>query len=333
VRAVPPLLRLSNSHIKNQRAERSGNLRPIAVRVMRSLGSLMLALCLAACASTDNGAALVPSGPVAIEVGDCAVACRQITLGEVQQRFDAEFRQPIADAMTQGQTREQIEQLVAERGLRAAIVDQIVQEELLGLEARRLGVGVNPRTVDEAVAGEIQPGDAPALTADKRINRARYYLALEAASRLITATQYHARVIQLASQPEAESALARVKGGEPFAALARQLSQEPVSATQGGDLGWLPQGSFAPEVEQLALNPATPLNTPQVVSSQGVFFVVEVADPPAQRDFGSFDQLRKVPNAGTLYQQWFDQFRADAEQAGRLKLLFDPNALAIPFPQ
>jgi parvulin-like peptidyl-prolyl isomerase len=300
---------------------------------MCSAAALLLALLLAACASTDNGAALVPTGPVAIEVGDCAVICRKITLGEVQGRFDAEFRQPIAEAIQQGQTREQLEQLVAERGLRGAIVDQIVQEELLGLEARRLGVGVDPKTLDDALAQEIQPGDAPALAADKRINRARYFLALEAASRLITTAQYHARVIQVATQAEADSALGRVKGGEPFAEVAQQLSQEPVSATQGGDLGWLPQGSFVPEIEQLALNPATPLNTPQVVASQGVFFVVEVADKPAQRDFGSFEQLRKVPNAGALYQQWFQQYRADAEQQGRLKLLFDPNTLSIPFPQ
>ncbi len=36
--------------------------------------------------------------------------------------------------------------------------------------------------------------------------------------------------VQVATQPEADSALGRVKGGEPFAEVARQLSQEPVSA-------------------------------------------------------------------------------------------------------
>lgn len=304
-------------------------MRPLLARAP----ALILLLALAACASTDNGAQLVPAGPLALEVGDCAVLCRKVTVGEVQQRFDAEFRQPIAQALGQGQTRDQIEQLVSERGLRAAIIDQVVQEELLGLEARRLGVGVNPQTVDDAVAQEAQPDDTPATTASRRVSRARYYLALEAAARLITATQYHARVIQLASQAEAQAALARVVGGEPFEAVARALSQEPVSATQGGDLGWLPQGAFAPEVEQLALNPATPLNTPLFVASQDTFFVVSVAERPATRDFGSFEQLRKVPNAGELYQAWFQQFRADAERQGRLKLLFDPNSITLPFPQ
>ena len=144
--------------------------------------------------------------------------------------------------------------------------------------------------------------------------------------------QYHARVIAVASQPEAQAALDRIKKGEPFAEVAKALSQEPVSATKGGDLGWLPAGTFATEIEQLALNPATPLNTPQVVAAQTGFFVAEVAERPAERDFGSFEELRKVPNAGTVYQEWFTQYRADAEKQGRLKLLFDPNTLAIPFP-
>ncbi|MBC8076469.1 MAG: peptidylprolyl isomerase [Chloroflexales bacterium] len=295
--------------------------------------ALLLVLTLAACASTDQGALVVPGGPLAIEVGDCAVLCRQVRVAEVQQRFDDEFRQPIAEAVGQGQTREQIEQLAQERGLRTAIVDQIVQEELLGLEARRMGVGVDPKVVDDALAQEIQPGDAAALGASKRVSRARYFLALEAAARLITATQYHVRVIQVASQAEAQSALNRLNAGEPFAEVARQVSQEPVSAPQGGDLGWLPQGTFAPEVEQLALNVATPLDAPQIVVSQGTFYVVAVAERAAERDFQSFDQLRKVPNAGELYEQWFQQFRADAEKQGRLKLLFDPNTLAITFTQ
>ena len=269
---------------------------------------------------------------MAFQVGDCAVACRQVTVDEVQRRFDTEFRQPIAQAMSQGQTRDQLEQLVTQRGLRAAVVDQVVQEELLGMEARRLGVGVDPKAVDDAVTGELQPGDTPAIAADKRLSRARYFLALEAAARLIKVTQYHVHIIQVASQPEAQTALGRVKGGEPFAAVAKALSQEPTSATKGGDLGWLPQGTFAPEVEQLALNPATPLNAPQIVASQGGFYVVEVAERPTERDFGSFDELRKVPNAGALYQQWFQKYRADAEKQGRLKLMFDPNTLAIPFP-
>ena len=39
-------------------------------------------------------------------------------------------------------------------------------------------------------------------------------------------------------------------GGEEFAAVAKAMSEDPVSAADGGDLGWSSSGTFAPEFEQ-----------------------------------------------------------------------------------
>ena len=39
--------------------------------------------------------------------------------------------------------------------------------------------------------------------------------------------------------------------GDDFAAIARRISEDPVSAADGGDLGWTPQGAFVPEFEQV----------------------------------------------------------------------------------
>jgi peptidyl-prolyl cis-trans isomerase SurA len=49
----------------------------------------------------------------------------------------------------------------------------------------------------------------------------------------------------------AEKALRRVRSGEDFAVVARQMSQGP-SATDGGELGWLRRGTVQPEVEKVA---------------------------------------------------------------------------------
>ena len=43
---------------------------------------------------------------------------------------------------------------------------------------------------------------------------------------------------------EAEAALQRIQAGEDFAVLASQLSEDPVSAQQGGDLGFLKRGEM-----------------------------------------------------------------------------------------
>jgi peptidyl-prolyl cis-trans isomerase D len=58
---------------------------------------------------------------------------------------------------------------------------------------------------------------------------------------------------------EAEAALQRIQAGEDFAALAGELSQDPVSAQQGGDLGFFRRGEMVKPFEEVAfaLKPGT----------------------------------------------------------------------------
>jgi peptidyl-prolyl cis-trans isomerase SurA len=54
------------------------------------------------------------------------------------------------------------------------------------------------------------------------------------------------------ARARAEKALARVRAGDDFATVAREMSQAP-SAAEGGDLGWLKRGTVQPEIEKVAL--------------------------------------------------------------------------------
>ena len=59
----------------------------------------------------------------------------------------------------------------------------------------------------------------------------------------------------------------RIKGGADFAELARKFSDDPGSKASGGDLGWTPEGAFAPEFQKEvdALKPgdmSTPFHSP-----------------------------------------------------------------------
>ncbi len=47
-------------------------------------------------------------------------------------------------------------------------------------------------------------------------------------------------------------AVERIAAGEEFTELARELSDDPGSATNGGDMGWTEPGTFVPEFEQIA---------------------------------------------------------------------------------
>jgi peptidyl-prolyl cis-trans isomerase D len=51
---------------------------------------------------------------------------------------------------------------------------------------------------------------------------------------------------------ELAAARARIEAGEPFAAVAREVSEDPGSAARGGDLGSFGRGAMVPEFEQAA---------------------------------------------------------------------------------
>ena len=58
---------------------------------------------------------------------------------------------------------------------------------------------------------------------------------------------------------EIEKIKARIEGGEDFATVARQVSEDPGSKDKGGDLGYFGRGRMTPEFEKAAFaaSPAT----------------------------------------------------------------------------
>jgi peptidyl-prolyl cis-trans isomerase SurA len=55
------------------------------------------------------------------------------------------------------------------------------------------------------------------------------------------------------ARARAEKALTRIRSGEDFATVAKELSQAP-SAAEGGDLGWLKRGTVQAEIEKVAMS-------------------------------------------------------------------------------
>ena len=49
---------------------------------------------------------------------------------------------------------------------------------------------------------------------------------------------------------KAEEIIKRLDAGEAFAELAREVSEDPGSASNGGDLGFFARGIMAPEFEK-----------------------------------------------------------------------------------
>jgi peptidyl-prolyl cis-trans isomerase C len=99
----------------------------------------------------------------------------------------------------------------------------------------------------------------------------------ETVKTLKTEQEVRARHILVENEAEAKAALERVKKGEDFAKLAGELSKDPGSGKEGGDLGWFEKGRMVPEFAEAAFK----LDKGQVsdlVKTQFGFHIIKVED-------------------------------------------------------
>ena len=83
-----------------------------------------------------------------------------------------------------------------------------------------------------------------------------------------------------AALEKANAALGRLKQGEDFATLAKELSDDPGSKENGGEYDWQRQGSFVPEYEDAVfgdLKPGEYTLTP--VKSQFGYHIIKLLEP------------------------------------------------------
>jgi peptidyl-prolyl cis-trans isomerase C len=84
------------------------------------------------------------------------------------------------------------------------------------------------------------------------------------------------------ARTKAETILKDLKGGKDFAAAAKENSQDPGSAVNGGDLGFFEKGQMVPPFEQaaFALNAG---DMSDLVETQFGYHIIKVAEKQTQR--------------------------------------------------
>jgi len=113
-----------------------------------------------------------------------------------------------------------------------------------------------------------------------------------------------------------ESIRGRVQKGEDFGVIAQTVSEDPGSATEGGDLGWAGPGSFTPEFEE-AIAPLKDNEISEPFHTQFGWHIVQML---GRRQFDNSDELKRrqaveairASKADEETELWLRQMRDEA---------------------
>jgi len=180
---------------------------------------------------------------------------------------DAEVEAQIAQIRSQFPTQQQFEQALA--------AQKLTLEDVRADARNEIGV-------EKLVEGEIAAKIAvkPEAVSDfYKNNQDKFQQGprVRASHILIQVPQGADAATKAAARTKAEGILKDLKAGKDFAAAAKENSQDPGSAVNGGDLGFFEQGQMVPPFEQAAFA-LKPGQMSEIVESQFGFHIIKVAD-------------------------------------------------------
>jgi len=138
--------------------------------------------------------------------------------------------------------------------------------------------------------------------------------------------------ILVKTKADADAVVARIKGGQDFASVAKAVSIDTGSGAKGGDLGCNPKGAFVPEFDKVASElPIGQLSDP--VQTQYGFHVMLVTERKSASYETSREQAKAALNAES--QGAFREFLQTAVTSARVTVdkrygTFEPPATGQP---
>jgi parvulin-like peptidyl-prolyl isomerase len=177
------------------------------------------------------------------------------------------------------------------KSLRQQVLDQMINDVVIAMEADREGIKVTDNDVNARLAQMIQDAGSVdklnayltknQLTLGDLCTQVRNQLLGEAMLNRITAAiptsadQVHAAHILVPTAAEAQQIRTQLVNGADFASLAKKYSKDDASAANGGDLGWFPKGVMDPNFEAVAFQLKVG-EISQVVQTQFGFHIIKV---------------------------------------------------------
>lgn len=267
-----------------------------------------------------------PAPAATTRSGDDPVVAR--VNGEVVHRSDLDIQLRNAPAQIQQQPLDKIY---------PALLNNIVNAELLDQAAKKAKLDQNPQVKQEIAAAQIQilVNAYVASLARSQITEAKLRQAYDQYAKEAPKTEeVHARHILVASEQEAKDIIDQLKKGADFATLAKDKTTDPSGKSNGGDLGYFTKQDMVPEFADaaFAMKPGDFSQTP--VHTQFGWHVIKVEDKRPGKA-GTYEQV-----APEIAQQMTQQLVAAKLQELRGQAKIEafgldgkPLASAAPAPQ
>ncbi|MCS7069817.1 MAG: peptidylprolyl isomerase [Meiothermus sp.] len=260
--------------------------------------------------------ALAQTDPVVARVGKSSIT---------KSQFDLQFRLFLRDVLQQRGQAYSPEAEEAFAQFRPQYLERMARDQAIILAAEATGFAARGAAVDEAIQEvksqfeteeqlqqALEEAGIPSLEAYRKLvyealtynayleNLIKRLQTSEAALRilyLVSKSEYAVPVrycsshILVNTAQEANQVIARLGKGEKFADLAKELSQDPGSKNEGGELGCEPRGTFVLpfELALMALKPGESSRTP--VRTEFGFHVILLSKVEAA-GFQPFEQVK-----------------------------------------
>jgi len=218
--------------------------------------------------------------------------------------------EPITEAditLAMSELDQQFAQLPDDRK-RAAAVSALIEIKLMAAEGAAKGIdkdaefqrrmallmsrALHAAVIEQEIASKITDADI----------RARYdkYVAETPPVNEVKASH-----ILVKTREEALAIIARLDAGEDFATIAKELSQDPGSGANGGDLGYFGPGQMVPEFEKAAFALDVGQYTKEPVQSQFGWHVIKVEDKRTQQP-PAFEDVKEQFRSLVLRERYFE---------------------------
>ncbi|WP_394694789.1 peptidylprolyl isomerase [Hyphobacterium sp.] len=246
----------------------------------RTLASLMVLLVAAACGSPET----VETGTAPLPPPDNAVA-------QVDQTiiYNAGVQR---EALAQGLI-EEGGHLAADDSEYERIVEELIDQRLLAIEARRRGLQNSPEArrriaaAEERILGNIL---LETVIAEQVTEEAAHRLYSEQTGLARPGEQIRARHILVDTRETADAIIGLANDGRDFAELAVQYSTDIATRVQGGDLGYFSRDGVLPDIAALAFSSEEGEVVGPVETASGwhVLYIVDRRSPEGP----AFEEMR-----------------------------------------